>query len=155
MLNLRCGNAVSFSKHCNIVLEAESLRGTDGWRTTEISSVDTDFMTLKNVDDTKIPCLQKVKASDMGATMCHKANKQFVVSWSFHMVDVGEDNPLENRIQASPVPKVPSSISVVPHDLTSKCITIGNFLLLTIVILAIVVLGNETAWYQREIHCCA
>ncbi len=121
MLNLRSWNTAAFSKHCNIVYEAESLRETHGWRPMQIDLVENDCITLKNVVDRKISSLQKVKASDMGASMCHDETKQFVLSWTFHNVDLSENNLLGNRFQASPVTsKHSSSTAVVPNDLTGK-----------------------------------
>ena len=129
MLNLRCGNAAAFSKHCNIVREAELLRGTDGWRTMEITSVDNDSMTLKNINDTKISSLHKVKTSDMGATMCEDGAEQFAVTWTFYIANLSKDNVLENNFQTLPIPGHSSSIEILPQDLTSKCITILHSLL--------------------------
>ena len=127
MLNLRCGNVMAFSKQFDVIREAESLRESDGWRTMEVDSVDTDYITLKNIDDRKTSSFQKVKLSDLGASVCDDEMKS--VQWRFYDVDLSKEHSQsgikEDKFQVSPiVPKHSCSTPVESQDWKSKCIII-------------------------------
>ena len=125
MLNLRCGNVGAFTKQCNLVCEAMSLLETDGWRTMEIDSVESDCITLKIVGDGNTSSLQKVKVNDIGAIVCHYDMKKNIACWAFHNVILQEEqserNLLLERFQISPnTSQKSSSTAGLPDDLRGK-----------------------------------
>lgn len=101
-----------------------SLRGTDGWRTMEIDSVESDCITLKIVDDGNTSSFQKVKVNDIGATICHYDMKKSIACWAFHNVDLSDEQSEQNLLpdRFPDASQKSSSTAVLPEELRGKFI---------------------------------